>query len=1127
MSEAPPVDITVVASPRVAPAAPLSTGAVVWRYRGVVRATIVAKCTFDMMNGQPMRLRAPDEVAHGDKHLGNNALRSVQEASDLIPYRPHADVTLVGHAYALGNTPTYSATVRLALYRDQKIIEKAVNVFGDRDANGAVRAFQRMPLQPEHALATPDNPIGSARPNLVDPNDPNHSAFFSPISRYWQPRARLLRGGRPPPTDALVDLPDAFDWTYFQSAPADQQVSYLRGDEWLVLDGVHPSVHRLKTQLPGSRVRARVFGLAPQHHPGHGPMAQLAPLELVADTLAIDADRMCTTLCYRGSIALENERAASALKVYLALELGADDARFPSADEVPPPRASAPVKTAAPQRLGETLPSSNDAPVSSASLPFIRSGPSSGLPSSSRRMGVPVVATDDEAEELGGTEVLRSADVARAIAARATPFGAAATPPAGAPRPFDPPASGPPSFGAAPPRNPPMSAPEALLHGAAPPAPPRHFNVPSLSHADDEIEGTHLLGATAGPLVSEDSQTHDTLTEPRNVLDRARAVTGPHHPPQPSSAPAPNIPFPERADGARFGRGSDHGMQAPAFGPRPAGPTPVQPSSRPPQPAPPRPPPPQPPPPQLASLPPQPPPPQPPPPQPPPPQPPPPQPPPPQPPPPQLPPPQPVAPVGIPAPLDLTSAQRAAAAIEMAEAEFGGTMDLSEAQMRLLMNQKSAPFVPADPNAPPPPRSLSPSIADDDTGDGRTSLISVDALLATKTTLPFAKNLREDMAKALQDSAPPPLPPPPPPRTPSTPPSHFPRVSATRPPETGPVASTLQPSTPFTRVDAQPSAGIAAPPVVAPPALVPAPPVAAAPPPLATPPAAPPLVAPPSAPPVAQPSPPAPASARASTDDGSSPPAAPAEIEKPAMMPAIPSAPEGPPETEARKALRARLSKPGNFDGEDFSGGDLSDLDFAGRSLARCNLKNAKLVGTNLRGTMLTGADLTGADLTRAVLVRAALDGAYLGGAIFEDADFSDATLSAARAEKVKFSRARGPRANLKGADLTGADLRHGGFTSAAFDNAILKDAQGDQGTFEGASFVHTDLSSASFRRAKLTGANLSHANLASTDFRHANLERANVHATNRATAKLLGANTKGLVESAPGASGAADKARR
>jgi hypothetical protein len=300
--------------------------------------------------------------------------------------------------------------VRLALYRDQKIIEKAINVFGERGPTGEVRAFQRMPLQPELALATPDNPLGAARPNLVDPADPARAVYFAPISRYWAPRSRLLRGAKAPPSEGLMELGEAFDWSYFQAAAPDQQVTFLRGDEWLVLDGVHPSLHRLKTQLPSVRVKGRLFAPSPT-----GAMAVTGALDLVADTLAIDSDRMTCSVVFRGSVPADGA-ALQSLKVYVALELGGEEARFPNPDTVPPARVGG-IATATPQRLGETIPTTpQSAPPAAGSMPFQRRG-SGAMPAV--RPNVPSVApADDEDAAIGATEVLRSADVVRAIAAR-------------------------------------------------------------------------------------------------------------------------------------------------------------------------------------------------------------------------------------------------------------------------------------------------------------------------------------------------------------------------------------------------------------------------------------------------------------------------------------------------------------------------------------------------------------------------------------------------------------------------------------------------------------------------------------------------------------------------------------
>jgi hypothetical protein len=94
--------------------------------------------------------------------------------------------------------------------------------------------------------------------------------------------------------------------------------------------------------------------------------------------------------------------------------------------------------------------------------------------------------------------------------------------------------------------------------------------------------------------------------------------------------------------------------------------------------------------------------------------------------------------------------QRAAIAFA-AEVDFDGTMDISAAQMSALLGQPAAPFVPADPAANPPPRSAR-SMVDEDTGDGRTSIITLDEILVPKSpTLPFANDLRGRVDRAIAE----------------------------------------------------------------------------------------------------------------------------------------------------------------------------------------------------------------------------------------------------------------------------------------------------------------------------------------------------------------------------------------
>src|SRR5262249_29816210 len=156
--------------------------------------------------------------------------------------------------------------VRLGLAREGRpLLDKTVHVFGD-----AKQPFAKMPLTYERALGGPGapNPVGREPPNVVDPKDPRRFAGFAPISRLWPVRKQLVQGlDRRVLDDArglenAGETPDGLSGDYFQTAPFDQQVEYLRGGEWLVIDGVHPTLPRVSTRLPTSapRVHLRAGG---------------------------------------------------------------------------------------------------------------------------------------------------------------------------------------------------------------------------------------------------------------------------------------------------------------------------------------------------------------------------------------------------------------------------------------------------------------------------------------------------------------------------------------------------------------------------------------------------------------------------------------------------------------------------------------------------------------------------------------------------------------------------------------------------------------------------------------------------------------------------------------------------
>lgn len=323
-------------------------GARLWRGPGGRRLTVVVKTLLSLVHDGRAKVVPGAAIAARESHHQQSPHRSVEEASDLAPYLARCDVTLRGHAFAPPGQAVPAMTVRLAVYRTAPILDKKLYVYGERDpsAPDRRRPFQRMPLDWEHALggrSHPDNPVGRGAeaagpgaqpPNVLDPRDPGRPAGFAPLSRFWGQRARSLGATARDLADAgEPELREGFDWRYFQAAPLDQQVPYLAGDEWIVLDGMHPALPRVSTQLPGARGAAMVHTFA------GGAFGPGRPLQLVLDTLAVDADRQLAALVWRGNLVLDPAVDPSQLKVVGGVWLEGSPIPWPDPRSLAQPRS--------------------------------------------------------------------------------------------------------------------------------------------------------------------------------------------------------------------------------------------------------------------------------------------------------------------------------------------------------------------------------------------------------------------------------------------------------------------------------------------------------------------------------------------------------------------------------------------------------------------------------------------------------------------------------------------------------------------------------------------------------------------------------------------------------------------
>ena len=307
---------------------PFAVGSVVWRdARGKLVCTLVAKATYALVPGESTPLDELVPLQEDDGHWDDDPGKSIHVPGDLAPFKHTAEVVVVGSAFAPGERPAARASVRLLVGS----IDKSVDVWRARrfrqDGNLEESALQkRFSLCYEFASGGPgtDNPVGMdvervdargryAVPQIVPPtftvtrrDEFIPAVGLGPIAPSWPTRSAALL---PPHAAWLRDvagspLPQGFFARYFQVAPADQWLDRaLAANERLVLEGLHPEIPRLVTNLSGVEPRAIIAGTSEE------------PRRLLGDLLVVDTDRGICTLTYRLQVPLDE--AAGSLRVII------------------------------------------------------------------------------------------------------------------------------------------------------------------------------------------------------------------------------------------------------------------------------------------------------------------------------------------------------------------------------------------------------------------------------------------------------------------------------------------------------------------------------------------------------------------------------------------------------------------------------------------------------------------------------------------------------------------------------------------------------------------------------------------------------------------------------------------
>lgn len=247
---------------------------------------------------------------------GEDGRTALLYPSDFTPYKPRADILLVGCAHAPDGKPVTNLGAALRVGQFKKSIEIVGDRFWQRRFLLWARAsspaeFKTMPIAYERAYGggnSKRNPVGlgydkKRLPNIESQAYPIRKrsdrplpAGFGPVAPAWEPRRSKVGTYK---GNWLKErwpwFPDDFDWGYFNAAPEDQQVEgYLRGDEELEFKNLHPQYPVYCSQLPGLRARAFIQIELPSAEP------EFRELKMNLDTLWIDMESEKLVLIWRG-----------------------------------------------------------------------------------------------------------------------------------------------------------------------------------------------------------------------------------------------------------------------------------------------------------------------------------------------------------------------------------------------------------------------------------------------------------------------------------------------------------------------------------------------------------------------------------------------------------------------------------------------------------------------------------------------------------------------------------------------------------------------------------------------------------------------------------------------------------
>lgn len=301
--------------------------------------TCLVKGTFQLKSGQIIELAEEQADLTGDMHVDNDINKLLRYPSDFVYYKPKADLIVIGTCYAPNSGTTSVLPVR---FRVGEAYEKVLMVVGDRMINDRgdftePKPFQKIPLTFQNAYGGSGydkNPLGKGMtpvavnnglniyvmPNIVYPQNSDGAnrsdpACLGPINQTWPQRVTKM--------GTYDDIwlkqrwpwfPADCNWGFFNASPEDQQLAgYLRGNEDLFFENLHPSQAQYRCKLPGIRIRCFIEERVRAH-------INFREVPMQLDTLWIDMDQERLNLVWRGIVPVQTEKLEEILHLFVMAE---------------------------------------------------------------------------------------------------------------------------------------------------------------------------------------------------------------------------------------------------------------------------------------------------------------------------------------------------------------------------------------------------------------------------------------------------------------------------------------------------------------------------------------------------------------------------------------------------------------------------------------------------------------------------------------------------------------------------------------------------------------------------------------------------------------------------------------